>query len=40
VPPAGEQGMTIGLPVFRDSAELQIRRLLAQPFRSDGSPQR
>lgn len=34
-PAAGEQGMTIGLPVFRDLAELRIVRLLTQPFRDD-----
>jgi sterol desaturase/sphingolipid hydroxylase (fatty acid hydroxylase superfamily) len=34
-PAAGEQGMTIGLPVFRDVGELQIARLLTQPFRDD-----
>ena len=32
-PAAGEQGMTIGLPIFRDVAELHIVRLLTQPFR-------
>jgi sterol desaturase/sphingolipid hydroxylase (fatty acid hydroxylase superfamily) len=32
-PSAGEQGMTIGLPIFRDVAELRIVRLLTQPFR-------
>src|ERR1035437_3484972 len=32
-PAAGEQGMTIGLPIFRDVAELAIVRLLTQPFR-------
>jgi sterol desaturase/sphingolipid hydroxylase (fatty acid hydroxylase superfamily) len=32
-PAAGEQGMTIGLPIFRDVAELRIVRLLTQPFR-------
>lgn len=32
-PAAGERGMTIGLPVFRDIAELRIVRLLTQPFR-------
>jgi sterol desaturase/sphingolipid hydroxylase (fatty acid hydroxylase superfamily) len=37
-PMAGEQGMTIGLPAFRDMAELNIMRLLTQPFRSDGNP--
>jgi sterol desaturase/sphingolipid hydroxylase (fatty acid hydroxylase superfamily) len=34
-PSAGEQGMTIGLPIFRDVAELHIVRLLTQPFRND-----
>lgn len=34
-PAAGEERMTIGLPVFRDVAELAIVRLLTQPFRSD-----
>jgi sterol desaturase/sphingolipid hydroxylase (fatty acid hydroxylase superfamily) len=33
-PAAGEQGMTIGLPIFRDVAELAIVRLLTQPFRN------
>ena len=33
-PAAGEQAMTVGLPVFRDVAELKIWRLLTQPFRS------
>jgi sterol desaturase/sphingolipid hydroxylase (fatty acid hydroxylase superfamily) len=33
-PAAGEQAMTVGLPVFRDVAELKIGRLLTQPFRS------
>jgi sterol desaturase/sphingolipid hydroxylase (fatty acid hydroxylase superfamily) len=32
-PAAGEQSMTIGLPIFRDVAELRIVRLLTQPFR-------
>jgi sterol desaturase/sphingolipid hydroxylase (fatty acid hydroxylase superfamily) len=32
-PAAGEQNMTIGLPIFRNVAELQIVRLLTQPFR-------
>lgn len=36
-PAAGEQGMTIGLPSFRDVAELGIVRLLTQPFRDDRS---
>jgi len=34
-PTAGEQGMTIGLPIFRDVAELAIVRLLTQPFRKE-----
>ncbi len=34
-PSAGEQGMTIGLPIFRDVAELAIVRLLTQPFRTE-----
>ena len=34
-PMAGEQGMTIGLPIFRDPAELRVDRLLTQPFRND-----
>jgi len=34
-PSAGEQGMTIGLPIFRDVAELAIVRLLTQPFRRE-----
>ena len=33
-PAAGEERMTIGLPVFRDTAELRIVRLLTQPFRN------
>jgi len=33
-PSAGEQGVTIGLPIFRDVAELAIIRLLTQPFRN------
>jgi sterol desaturase/sphingolipid hydroxylase (fatty acid hydroxylase superfamily) len=32
-PRAGHDGMTIGLPVFRDPGELRIDRLLTQPFR-------
>jgi sterol desaturase/sphingolipid hydroxylase (fatty acid hydroxylase superfamily) len=38
-PAAGEQGMVIGLPIFRDVAELRIAQLLTQPFR-DGNRQR
>ncbi len=32
-PQAGHVGMTVGLPIFRDSGELRIDRLLTQPFR-------
>jgi sterol desaturase/sphingolipid hydroxylase (fatty acid hydroxylase superfamily) len=34
-PQAGHDGMTIGLPIFRDPAELRLDRLLTQPFRND-----
>lgn len=34
-PSAGERGVTIGLPIFRDVAELAIVRLLTQPFRKE-----
>ena len=37
-PAAGEQGITIGLPIFRDLAELHVVRLLTQPFRDDNPP--
>ena len=33
-PAAGHDGMTIGLPIFRDPAELRLDRLLTQPFRT------
>jgi sterol desaturase/sphingolipid hydroxylase (fatty acid hydroxylase superfamily) len=36
-PQAGHQGMTIGLPIFRDPKELRLDRLLTQPFRADRS---
>ncbi len=36
-PAAGHRGMTIGIPMFRDPAELRIDRLLTQPFRDDAS---
>jgi len=39
-PAAGEQAMTIGLPIFREVAESRIVRLLTQPFRDDGNRQR
>lgn len=32
-PRAGHDAMTIGLPVFRDPAELRLDRMLTQPFR-------
>ena len=38
-PEAGHDGMTIGLPVFRDPGELRLDRLLSQPFRDDRSGQ-
>ena len=34
-PRAGHDGMTVGLPIFRNPVELRIDRLLTQPFRSD-----
>ncbi len=36
-PQAGHEGMTIGLPIFRDPSELRLDRLLTQPFRDDKS---
>ncbi len=36
-PAAGEQGVVIGLPIFRDVAELGLVKLLTQPFRNDGT---
>ena len=33
-PRAGHDGMTIGLPVFRNPGELRLDRLLTQPFRA------
>jgi sterol desaturase/sphingolipid hydroxylase (fatty acid hydroxylase superfamily) len=39
-PAAGEKGMVVGLPIFRDVAELRVTRLLTQPFRNDKSAQR
>lgn len=39
-PAAGEQAMTIGLPIFREVAESRIVRLLTQPFRDDGTRMR
>jgi len=37
VPQAGHDGITIGLPIFRDPKELRLDRLLTQPFRNDAS---
>jgi sterol desaturase/sphingolipid hydroxylase (fatty acid hydroxylase superfamily) len=34
-PRAGHDGMTIGLPEFRDPGELRLDRMLTQPFRED-----
>jgi len=34
-PEAGHDGMTIGLPRFRDPAEQRLDRMLSQPFRED-----
>jgi sterol desaturase/sphingolipid hydroxylase (fatty acid hydroxylase superfamily) len=39
-PTAGEHGMIIGLPIFRDISELTIMRLLTQPFRTEGHSQK
>jgi sterol desaturase/sphingolipid hydroxylase (fatty acid hydroxylase superfamily) len=33
---AGEERMSIGLPIFGDVAELRIARLLTQPFCNAG----
>ena len=33
-PHAGEAGLVIGLPIFRDVAELRVDRMLTQPFRN------
>jgi len=33
-PAAGHDGITIGLPIFRDRRELRLDRLLIQPFRT------
>lgn len=37
-PAAGEARVVVGLPIFRDVAELRIARLLTQPFRDDANP--
>jgi sterol desaturase/sphingolipid hydroxylase (fatty acid hydroxylase superfamily) len=36
-PQAGQEGMTIGLPAFRDHGELRLDRMLTQPFRNDNA---
>ena len=36
-PEAGHDGMTIGIPLFRNPGELRLDRLLTQPFRNDGT---
>jgi sterol desaturase/sphingolipid hydroxylase (fatty acid hydroxylase superfamily) len=36
-PQAGHDGMTVGLPIFRNLRELRIDRLLTQPFRDDSA---
>jgi hypothetical protein len=33
-PAAGRNAMTIGIPHFRDRAELRLARMLLQPFRN------
>jgi sterol desaturase/sphingolipid hydroxylase (fatty acid hydroxylase superfamily) len=38
-PKAGEVGLTVGLPIFREVAELRVWRLLTQPFRPGNSVQ-
>ena len=35
-PQAGHDGMTIGIPMFRDRKELRLDRMLMQPFWKDG----
>lgn len=34
-PAAGDDGVTIGLPIFRDATESRLVRLLTQPFRNE-----
>jgi sterol desaturase/sphingolipid hydroxylase (fatty acid hydroxylase superfamily) len=34
-PEAGHDGMTVGLPIFREPGETRLDRLLSQPFRED-----
>jgi sterol desaturase/sphingolipid hydroxylase (fatty acid hydroxylase superfamily) len=37
LPEAGHDNMMIGLPIFRDPAELRLDRLITQPFRDDAA---
>jgi len=37
LPEAGHDSMTVGLPIFRDPAELRLDRLITQPFRDDAA---
>ncbi len=39
-PAAGHEGMTIGLPAFRDASELRLDRMLVQPLRDDRTGER
>ena len=37
-PQAGHDGMTIGLPIFRDPGWLRLHRMMAQPFADEPDP--
>ena len=37
-PQAGHDGMTIGLPIFRDPGCLKLHRMMAQPFADEPEP--
>ena len=37
-PQAGHDGMTIGLPIFRDPGLLRLHRMMAQPFADEPDP--
>ena len=37
-PAAGHDGMTIGLPVFREPTEQRLDNMLSQPFREPEAP--
>lgn len=39
-PEAGQTGMTIGIPSFREAAEGRLDRMLSQPFRRESLPDR